>query len=593
MVNWWDAVGTAGQTGSDWYGANYGNYGDNTYPRGNYAQTGWGDYSGDQFVGPPSSAAGGGTQGTGRDWTPWIQGGTALIGAGLGYLNARDQQKYADKMAQPTNQYGYSGINLGGAQPFFDYFLNEIPSVYQHMQSQGGGRGVRIPRGRNVEGPGSLSTGLAGDMAAYARAQDPAMGAASNWMTGLMNGQAPNPAMAAALQNAGAGGGFGSFIGDAQGIMNDPAYTGNPYVQQLIGSGNGLIGDLFGMIPGMMQGGGGGGGSFISGGGGGGGFQGAGAGRGETMLLDFAQPLLEDPMGNPMYTQLADMQERQATDAYNKAFANAVGSAASAGRYGSGAYNALQAANAGQLGQGISDAQTNAMMALLNAGLTGATQGGQLETSRLNTNTNASAQAASAAAAAGASRYGADAARQAQMFSSLLGLTGDVYGANMGLAGSMYGDDQNARAMMGNLGLQGLLGQQDALGSLGADWGALQAGAAGLLPEYNRIPMQNLMDAFGASTSLDQMRQQAAQANNSHQMQIARMQQAQANANRNAPWDNLNNAMRLMMPFADLYGTQWNQAQMPGQNIPTTSPWAGALGGAMWGYGAGDQLTGG
>jgi len=304
----------------------------------------------------------------------------------------------------------------------------------------------------------------------------------------------------------------------------------NPFLNAAFGEAQGgMLSDYYNRVMGGFGGGGGGGGY------GGGGGSGGGAlldpSQHQQFLENWSQGIMNDPLAGEWAQRLAEQSTNAATDQYNQATAAANRNAEMSGAYGSSGLVNQRGVNAGQFGQGLYDAQTMAAMAALDRALDGSGQAASMQ----NTLTGANASITNANTGARASNYG----------------------ANMGLQGQLAG-----------YGLQAALGRQGYMGDLANMFGQSQDSAAGMIPGYHNVRMDDLARAFGAQNQLG--RQGAARASRQAQM----------------PWGNLGNAIGYMNQLTPFMGDRYSQSIMPGQ-FPTggfANPGMAAVGGGIQGY---------
>lgn len=161
------------------------------------------------------------------------------------------------------------------------------------------------------------------------------------------------------------------------------------------------------------------------------------------------------------------------------------------------------------------------------------------------------------------------------------GLAADLYLGERGLAqqGAGMGLDFLGAGLDRSLQAASILGQQGlggigALGSLFGQQGAMQQGAAGLIPALSGMDFRNLQAALGVGSALDQL----AQAQLSDEV-------ARHNFEQNAPLMNLQNYANL------IYGSpSFGTTTMTQQT--SSNPLAGLLGGGLAGLGAAGSLFG-
>lgn len=336
----------------------------------------------------------------------------------------------------------------------------------------------------------------------------------------------------------------GSWLNMGQGAMQGFLdQGGNEYDRLARDQIMGLLGGL---------GGGGGGYGAILGGGGGG--TGAGPGRFENMMYNYADPILSDPTGNPMMQEMTALNQRLASENFNKDWGRNAGEAAKFGMGSSSALAKNQADASERMGLGLGQANTESLGLTQGLGLQAANQGGGWENSRVNTNTANATSRANAGTAARA---------------------------------SMYGTDMNAR--MGALGL---------LTGMGSDIGGRGLSALGMLPGFEGMNSDTLAAIYDRQygSEQDQYKARAARANAMRQAQMAnamRQYEYQKDLWQHNNYGQLNQAQAyfpmlaaLSAPHTEQWTNTWGKTQGDGGG---SNFFSDLLGGAL----AGSQIYSG
>ena len=281
----------------------------------------------------------------------------------------------------------------------------------------------------------------------------------------------------------------------------------------------------------------------------------------QNYLTNWYQGILNDPLGGEMAKRIMDMESTGQIDKYRKEIAGASRNAESTGAYGSSGLVNQQGQNAGRLGEGLQNAQTMAAMQLMDRGLNASGQVTSLQGNLDSANASMSNARTAAGASMSNNRYSTDAQRQSQM---------------------------------AQLALQAAMGQQGYMGDMASLFSGDQRSAAGMIPGYHDVQMNDLSRAFGGSMQFDQMNNQAASQRaaaaraQSNAQWSRQMQMAQAPQNN---WDWAANGITGLTPYM---GERYTNNTSPGTPMGAqANPFGMALGTGANTYGEMMRLFGG
>lgn len=342
---------------------------------------------------------------------------------------------------------------------------------------------------------------------------------------------------------------------DHNGYRADASADTQRWIDMLFG-GQGL-GD--GNLLGGSGGSGGGGGSFHYGpAGGGGGDAPVGAAKYAKDILD--EKYLKE--GNPYRSALLDSMTRRIRDEFANTTLPGINSEiGGAGAVGSEAMNQAYRSASQGFTDSLSDAvnqveytdYNNRMGDVMHALDTGASLD-------MNAADNASRNAASAASA-----YGADRSASTQMQLARMSALQDALGLSAGIA---------------------------------SDFGGDQRTALGMVPELSGMDLRDLLGAFGASHSMDELSEQERSAARSAGIARAGVN-AQNRAQdfnewrymQEAPWQFLGNMTDVVNGASSGYGTshEYGTDRRNASPMPYSNGWQQAIAGGMAGYGWANQ----